>query len=679
MQGLAAWRSTASSPSHGLRTDVVQTSNGYWFPEAVAAGEGVLADPFVSSAVNHPVGTVAWSGFPAQTWGFAVRWSGFLHVRTSGSYTFFLHSDDGSRLFLDASLVLSNGGFHTMLEMQATVDLVAGAVPLVIDYFQGWGTFGIIFSWQGPDSGYTKQVVPWSVLTTEVNELGEFDCEVSCGSEGEVANDPVAGHQFNFPITADWLLSDFKYDNRHWDRIGWESGKAATWVMLALQAPDQLRQRVAWALSQIFVVSTQDVGMNHLNELWTNYYDIFVRGAFGNFLDILREVTFSPIMGVYLTHSGSTSYDHDFNFPNENYAREVMQLFTIGTQKLNVDGTSLLVNGEVVPTYDNSNILTFARVFTGFNHRGPRRNTEFSTTNDIDPMGITASVHDKNPKADLDGNYLGDGLPLCEDLPPFSWLSAGARYEYHGKVSAEETLTLSTTSSLFKKFCDGDVSSCDMPVSLTLDETLSCSGDECGHSSVAAVRIGSAIFQYLPECIYFHFNEGLPNRTSGRSVTKGAGFCEAGGARLWDGRVELDTNNVGDSVQRQAECLAKCEAFGGTGCELVTGQSWGNGCYGHTREDVSVGSAFASHWCWTFYDNAAADAGYVGLSYVAGPANSLCNSGAEIKSYVECRRVAQSLGLPLGTPAIGGSATHTWPPEVLQSWIRSSVLQHWRI
>ena len=123
-----------------------------------------------------------------------------------------------------------------------------------------------------------------------------------------------------------------------------------------------------------------------------------------------------------------------------------------------------------------------------------------------------------------------------------------------------------------------------MPASLTLDETLSCSGDECGHSSVAAVRIGSAIFQYLPECIYFHFHEGLPIRTSGRSVTKGAGFCVAGGARLWDGRVELDTNNVGDSVQRQAECLTKCEAFGGTGCELVTAQSWGNGCvWTHTR------------------------------------------------------------------------------------------------
>merc|ERR1719422_2536929 len=85
------------------------------------------------------------------------------------------------------------------------------------------------------------------------------------------------------------------------------------------------------------VVSLSGLPQDHSTELWLNYYDIFVRGALGNFRDILREVTYSPAMGTFLTHTGSSSFDYSKTFPNENYAREIMQLFTIGIFKLEED------------------------------------------------------------------------------------------------------------------------------------------------------------------------------------------------------------------------------------------------------------------------------------------------------------------------------------------------------
>ena len=91
---------------------------------------------------------------------------------------------------------------------------------------------------------------------------------------------------------------------------------------MAMDAPDQLRQRMAWALAQHFVASAEEIA-DEFSDAWTQYYDIFVRHAFGNFRDILREVTYSPIMGDFLTYQGNQAYDRSNKFPDENYAREV--------------------------------------------------------------------------------------------------------------------------------------------------------------------------------------------------------------------------------------------------------------------------------------------------------------------------------------------------------------------
>ena len=81
----------------------------------------------------------------------------------------------------------------------------------------------------------------------------------------------------------------------------------------------------------------------------------------------------SPIVGQHLTHVGSTSYEHDSRSPNENFARELMQFFMLGTENGNVDGSFALVNGSAVSGYGMQDILNLARVFTGFRHRGVRR------------------------------------------------------------------------------------------------------------------------------------------------------------------------------------------------------------------------------------------------------------------------------------------------------------------
>ena len=131
--------------------------------------------------------------------------------------------------------------------------------------------------------------------------------------------------------------------------------------MTAGRASDQARQHMAWALAQIVVVGA---GLElRAPELWLNYYDIMVRNALGNFRDILQEVTYSPVMGKYFTHTGSSSSDFDGNFPNENYAREVMQLFSVGLLRLHDDGSAQRdAAGEVLLSYIQMNILAHSRV-----------------------------------------------------------------------------------------------------------------------------------------------------------------------------------------------------------------------------------------------------------------------------------------------------------------------------
>jgi hypothetical protein len=129
----------------------------------------------------------------------------------------------------------------------------------------------------------------------------------------------------------------------------------------ALSGEDQLRQRVAFALSQILV--TSGVRIEQPSSM-SPYLNLFVRNAFGNFRQLLYDVTVSPAMGLYLDMANNSR-----TAPNENYAREILQLFTVGLYKLNQDGTLQLdANSNPIPTYDQNTIINFAKIFTGWTY-----------------------------------------------------------------------------------------------------------------------------------------------------------------------------------------------------------------------------------------------------------------------------------------------------------------------
>lgn len=135
---------------------------------------------------------------------------------------------------------------------------------------------------------------------------------------------------------------------------------------------DQLRQRVAFALSEIFVLSDANSDLlGNAPHGVTDYYDTLARGAFGNFRKLLEDVTLHPAMGIYLSMMQNQKPDPARNIrPDENYAREVLQLFSVGLVRLNPDGSPILENGAKVPTYGQETVKGFAHVFTGWTFNG---------------------------------------------------------------------------------------------------------------------------------------------------------------------------------------------------------------------------------------------------------------------------------------------------------------------
>jgi uncharacterized protein (DUF1800 family) len=146
-----------------------------------------------------------------------------------------------------------------------------------------------------------------------------------------------------------------------------QGARVDTWLTHALTGGDQLRQRVAFALSQIMVVSQIGALQNYPFAI-ADYHDMLARNAFGDFRVLMEEVTLHPAMGVYLSMLGNQKANPATNIrPDENYARELMQLMSIGLVELNLDGTLRLdAQGAPIPTYNQSIIEGFARVFTGW-------------------------------------------------------------------------------------------------------------------------------------------------------------------------------------------------------------------------------------------------------------------------------------------------------------------------
>lgn len=203
--------------------------------------------------------------------------------------------------------------------------------------------------------------------------------------------------------------------------IYWRHG----WWRAVLISPDQLRHRMAYALSQIFVVNNEPgtvIGDNALVQ--AAYYDPLVNGAFGRYRDLLNHVAYSSTMGFYLSHLNNRKSDPSLNrFPDENFAREIMQLFSIGLWELELDGTRRKdPGGNDIPTYDNSVITELAKVFTGMSHtksKGKDATSFYDSSNGNDyihPMKVWDEEHESGQKVLFGGVVIPEGQTGEEDV-----------------------------------------------------------------------------------------------------------------------------------------------------------------------------------------------------------------------------------------------------------------------
>jgi uncharacterized protein (DUF1800 family) len=188
------------------------------------------------------------------------------------------------------------------------------------------------------------------------------------------------------------------------------------WWQTALTGNDQLRQRVALALSEIFVISSNSVNATTI----TYYHNMLAQDAFTNFLTIMHDVSVSPGMGAYLNMLNSNKAPAG-EIPNENYPRELMQLFTIGIDALNQDGSLQLdSSGNPIPNYTETQVQAFARAYTGWTYAtasgGVPTSFPNNTANYFAPMVAVESAHDMTAKILLNGTTLPAGQTAELDL-----------------------------------------------------------------------------------------------------------------------------------------------------------------------------------------------------------------------------------------------------------------------
>ena len=229
--------------------------------------------------------------------------------------------------------------------------------------------------------------------------------------------------QFAMPYALHTSYLDLQRKRDYWNRAFDFMSYEAVWRQWLFEE-GQLRARVAFALSQIMVISNA-AGSLPAYAL-SSYMDTLNRQAFGTFRALLGAVTLHPAMGYYLNMLRSRKADPDAGtHPNENYAREVLQLFSIGLVKLNADGSTRLgADGQPLPTYDESVVKGFARAFTGwsFGGQGNASSSLFDgaridlEANWTTPMLPFAAMHEPGPKPLLDGAVLSGGQSTEKDL-----------------------------------------------------------------------------------------------------------------------------------------------------------------------------------------------------------------------------------------------------------------------
>ncbi len=266
---------------------------------------------------------------------------------------------------------------------------------------------------------------PASPVDAQVRDAARFLTQATFGMRGTEEIDSVRSMGYAAWIESQFALeaaSHVQYVNDRraaGEKPYEERAYEAIWQQW-LTEPGQLRARMSFALSQIFVIS--NVAPDLDTYAMASYMDMLNRNAFGNYRQLLEEVTLHPAMGYYLNMIGSKKENPaKGTHPNENYAREVMQLFSIGLYRLNPDGSRVLDGqGTPVPTYDEAVVKALAAAFTGWSFAGNDTSKpsvfDPAKENWLEPLVPWENWHDTGAKTLFDGIVLPAGQGARKDM-----------------------------------------------------------------------------------------------------------------------------------------------------------------------------------------------------------------------------------------------------------------------
>jgi len=315
----------------------------------------------------------------------------------------------GAQIQVSGTAVATN--FVSSGELTASTTVAAGTTTLAID---------VINPTSGGTPSETVQALITSVTPTVTAAARLLD-QATFGPTlsdiqhvQQVGLDGYITEQFKVPPT---LLADIPASPTAICTVSATTPcEQSEWWQTVLTGPDQLRQRVAFALAEMFVVSTDSDNARAV----TPYQNILAKDAFTNFATIMNDVSLSPAMGDYLNMLNSRKPAAG-QIANENYPRELMQLFTTGIDLLNADGSLQLdSNGAPIPVYSEAQVQAFARAYTGWTYAtstgGSSTSFPNNTPNYDSPMAAVESAHDTTSKTLLNGTVLPAGQTAEQDL-----------------------------------------------------------------------------------------------------------------------------------------------------------------------------------------------------------------------------------------------------------------------
>jgi uncharacterized protein (DUF1800 family) len=354
---------------------------------------GTLVETLLNPIPTVTSATATQSG-STTTYGIDVIGSGFL---------------SGAQIQIAGSPVTTN--FVSSTELTATVTVTAGTTSLAIDVVNPTsgdapsGTANALVTSVNATVTAAARLLDQATFGPTLNDIQHVQ---------QVGIDGYITEQFN---TAPTLLADIPAaPTAICTSTNITPCEQSEWWQTVLTGPDQLRQRVAFALSEIFVVSTDSVSARAV----TPYQNILAKDAFTNFSTIMNDVSLSTAMGGYLNMLNSKK-PATGQIANENYPRELMQLFTTGIDMLNADGSLQLdANGSPIPVYTETQVQAFARAYTGWTYAnstgGAASKFPNNTANYDAPMAAVESAHDTTSKTLLNGTTLPAGQTAEQDL-----------------------------------------------------------------------------------------------------------------------------------------------------------------------------------------------------------------------------------------------------------------------